>query len=355
MVQTYDHLYDLRPGDFAYQNAEAHPGGGTETVEVPSGEGVVEDQFEAHLRAMEIAYREPTAAILASLANGLDSLGFEKRASQVDSVLESFVALGANESARDKLIELVARLAELLSKAKKSWKHEFFDNPLKDRPENLIKAENIVRQLQVGINKANQDWPALSALAKTLLPENDPEMWDGSMFTDGLEDLRWDARDRREFIKSVDGMVKLIDDIQFPDESGRAREAPVAPKAKPSVVYKLSPQQKKARDFMIGKKSEVDNTFKSLEALVAGYSSSILEPEMKALFEKRVINVYEKYGKEALQYYNQKKGETVPDVRDPRVYTVYLNMLTTVELKVNNMMRHIETQYNEIKAARNKQ
>lgn len=81
-------LYDIQNFGIEDLNAWAHPGGGTETIEVPSGQGLVEDQFEAHLQGLHIAYKEPLAHALASLANKLDENGKEKVASQVDSIIQ---------------------------------------------------------------------------------------------------------------------------------------------------------------------------------------------------------------------------------------------------------------------------
>lgn len=83
-------LYGLTVEPLTNMNQRAHQGGGTETVEVASGEGLVEDQYEAHLKNLYVAYREPTAAKIAELASKLEKLGCAKLAEQVDEVLAGY-------------------------------------------------------------------------------------------------------------------------------------------------------------------------------------------------------------------------------------------------------------------------
>lgn len=68
----------------------AHPGGGMEIVETQSGEGLVEDQYEAHLKNLYVAYREPAAVRVAGLAAQLEKAGFAVVAAQVDEALGRF-------------------------------------------------------------------------------------------------------------------------------------------------------------------------------------------------------------------------------------------------------------------------
>lgn len=83
-------LYGIDPEPLASLNGRAHPGGGTATVEMPSGEGLVEDGFQAQLRAMEIAYREPVARHLVQLAELLEHTGTKKSTAAIDELLEKW-------------------------------------------------------------------------------------------------------------------------------------------------------------------------------------------------------------------------------------------------------------------------
>lgn len=87
-------LYGLPTESQEALNRRAHPGGGTETMVVESGEGLVEDQFEAHLKGLYVAYREPTAGRLAVLASSLEDIGEENLAEEVDDVLADFYEAG---------------------------------------------------------------------------------------------------------------------------------------------------------------------------------------------------------------------------------------------------------------------
>ena len=81
-----DGFYDVHPVHMSDINQEAHPGGGTEVVEVPSFEGLVEDQFEAHLRHLEVAYKQPTAVRLAQLSEQLEKSGNCSMAEEIDNL-----------------------------------------------------------------------------------------------------------------------------------------------------------------------------------------------------------------------------------------------------------------------------
>lgn len=89
-MPTRDQLYGLTVEPLANMNQRAHRGGGVEVVEVPSGEGFVEDQYEAQLKGLYVAYREPTAVKLAALATQLEVEGFVSFAEKVDDVLAGF-------------------------------------------------------------------------------------------------------------------------------------------------------------------------------------------------------------------------------------------------------------------------
>lgn len=92
-------LYGLPTESQEALNRRAHPGGGTETMVVESGEGLVEDQFEAHLKGLYVAYREPTAGRLAVLASALEEIGEENLAEEVDDVLADFYEVELVKSA----------------------------------------------------------------------------------------------------------------------------------------------------------------------------------------------------------------------------------------------------------------
>lgn len=80
-------LYNLKVYPPEELNMEAHPGGGTEVVEVPSFEGLVEDLYETQRRILNVALKEPAMARIAMLAKDLEGLGFISTASSIDDCL----------------------------------------------------------------------------------------------------------------------------------------------------------------------------------------------------------------------------------------------------------------------------
>lgn len=89
-MTDHNRLYGLTTEPLTDMNQRAHQGGGTETVEVSSGEGLVEDQYEAHLKNLYVAFREPSAVKMAELAIKLEKAGFVELAGRVDEVLAGF-------------------------------------------------------------------------------------------------------------------------------------------------------------------------------------------------------------------------------------------------------------------------
>ena len=87
-------LYGLPTESQSNLNQRAHPGGGVETVSIQSGEGLVEDLYEAHLKGLYVAYREATAGRIAALAGNLEQAGFGELAEKVDEVLAGFYEAG---------------------------------------------------------------------------------------------------------------------------------------------------------------------------------------------------------------------------------------------------------------------
>lgn len=92
-------LYNLPTESHQSLNQRAHPGGGVEVAGIESGEGLVEDQYEAHLKGLYVAYREPAAGKIAALAGALEKEGFGELAEQVDEVLAGFYDHGLVKSA----------------------------------------------------------------------------------------------------------------------------------------------------------------------------------------------------------------------------------------------------------------
>ena len=100
-------LYGLPTQSHDNLNQQAHPGGGTETIAIASGEGLVEDQYEAQLKSLYVAYREPTAGRLAALAGDLEEIGCDELAEEVDEVLAGFYEVGlAKEAATPSVGEI---------------------------------------------------------------------------------------------------------------------------------------------------------------------------------------------------------------------------------------------------------
>lgn len=85
---TRGHLLPLPTS--ADMNQAAHPGGGTVVTEA-SGEGLVEDLFEAHLRHLDVATKSAVATRLADVATAVEGMGLTRAAEAVDSIL-SFAA-----------------------------------------------------------------------------------------------------------------------------------------------------------------------------------------------------------------------------------------------------------------------
>ena len=87
MTVNSNPLYHVHPDSAADVNKESHPGGGTVTLEVPSGEGLVEDLFETQLRGLSVAMKEPTLNVLAKLADKLEKFNAIKYASIIDEFI----------------------------------------------------------------------------------------------------------------------------------------------------------------------------------------------------------------------------------------------------------------------------
>lgn len=207
MTSQYHVLYNVHPHGFEDQNVVAHPGGGTETVEVPSGEGLVEDQYEAHLRAMDIAYREPVAEVLAALGDHLEESGFSKMASHVDELLEQFVVMADKVDPATEVRQLVVWLLDKIDKPSAEYDNEVVARyTLNDVV--AFAYEKKWKQVLNSINRLTSG-----------------EIWEGSVFTIGLKNLFGDlyrstAIDKFDRIKEI-----ATEQLQFAKQD-RAKESP---------------------------------------------------------------------------------------------------------------------------------
>lgn len=232
-------LYDIDPESIASLNGRAHPGGGTTTIEVMSGEGLIEDQFEAQLRGLEIAYKEPVLRVLASLADKLDSGVAFASADEVDAIIKRF----ADDIGTDEGLEEPAQPQNtpggkdkntLIQEAKKitAVLRKFLDNayqPLRTQwmgqggMDSYKEAQTTVELLDAALN--DNDIPEAILLARKLLPTENKEMWEGGSgfigFNVGLYKLNWQDDEANKFINSARQLVGTLNKAQ------KAPDAPV--------------------------------------------------------------------------------------------------------------------------------
>lgn len=104
---------------------DAHPFGGTQSVEDPTGEGRFEDLIENQMRTLEMVAREPTLKTLASLADYLDEQKLPGLADRVDDTLRFFSAESAALGAYKEIVkaavspERLNQLVEALSDSRR--------------------------------------------------------------------------------------------------------------------------------------------------------------------------------------------------------------------------------------------
>lgn len=97
----------------------AHPHGGTQVVSVHSpsgGEGYVEDSIEQQIKMLKLVYTQPTARVLANLANDIDAEGLVALAGAIDGINRDFIKLAEEpnvfqqyKNIRDKSVEMIQK------------------------------------------------------------------------------------------------------------------------------------------------------------------------------------------------------------------------------------------------------
>lgn len=302
-VSQYDMLYGLKPDDFAIQNASAHPGGGTEVVEIASGEGLVEDQFEAHLRGMEVAYREPTAQVLAALANDLDNVGFSKLASAVDSTLEKFVVIAEDAEFVNRMREKAEELSGIMMEVQRKW-HQQKGGDYKSYSDARSLVEKISGTLLSQDALDIQDWNDIHTYASLLLPERNRELWDGSMMSPGLRNFNWPEGGQGRFVKLLHDMIREIGPVlraAKEEEQGKEEEVPADPEER-----QRASQQEVRSDRIYNTVAKVDARIKDADAVYTAYMSSIIDAKQKAEFSRKANSIYKKHLPQ-LQWYSKSR------------------------------------------------
>lgn len=106
-------LYDINPNGAADTNISAHPGGGVETLEIFSREGIVEDIYEAHMKTLEIAMKSARLESIASLASEIDEKFGPHYASMIDSILAKYAKVSDVDDYIGKILAFLDKSVEL--------------------------------------------------------------------------------------------------------------------------------------------------------------------------------------------------------------------------------------------------
>lgn len=294
-TSQYHVLYDLKPDDFELQNALAHPGGGTETIEVASGEGLVEDLFEAHLRGMAIAYKEPLANILANLANDLENSGFTKIAARVDEVLEVVAAEGDEgdgdeddedtETIRDEIRKATSGILNILNRAD-------FSSIATHLYGAKAHLDGLVLDIQIKSKEKPTAWAEIIGIAEHLLSKR-LLYGEGQIGNVDLEDDLSES-DFKLYVKLMNDIINLVKLAQHNERKleaneGRKREAP------PSVAPKTRPEIAVWRKQLKGQIDKTSYQILQIDASSKTYSSSFISPDVQENMEKRARDIYSRH------------------------------------------------------------
>jgi len=224
-------LYGITVEPLTDLNQRAHRGGGTETVETPSGEGLVEDQYEAHLKTMYVAYREPSAVKMAQLASKLEKAGFAEFAEKVDEVLAEFyspeITKTAAETLKEQILSSIGAAKYTLDSA--GFREWGIVHNLVSKPKILGQLQNIEKQFMA----KTPNWQIVDAALSFLLNE---ELLYGTTFKIGEVDLE------NVLGAQFDSYLQNVKNIQVLSEKIKASgieedRAKLAPQGKPDQVY----------------------------------------------------------------------------------------------------------------------
>jgi len=176
---------------------DAHPSGGTEVVEVSSGEGYVEDLIENQMKTLEMVAREPTLKTLASLADKLDGFGLVALADRVDDTLkffsaecaaEAFIKKMAANKDRDTILYNVKYIKSILEKYNLMFVGYEYLKRL-DRAIDVIPGggkkifpEDIQNWLNTIVREVSGDQPDWRIVYQNIQNLLDPELLEGSDF-----------------------------------------------------------------------------------------------------------------------------------------------------------------------------
>ena len=248
-------LYNVSPESHASLNARAHPGGGTEAVELRSGEGLVEDQYEAQLKGLYVAYREPAAVRLAGLAIELEKSGFVELASSVDNALGNFYQIdlvkkadaGALSQTRQEIIQNTETAKKIVGGARLARKH----------PSRTKAIAAINNRLNSIVNQMHRPAPDFAGVALILDSLLDSRILYGQWGDTDELDLENDLEPHFETYK---GALEKIRDLL---EIGKY-EAPLPTSAESSPASPQAPQISQATTDFI---SRGDKALEAYEVL----------------------------------------------------------------------------------------
>lgn len=295
-MTDYSALYDVNPQESAEAvNIAAHPGGGTMILNVASGEGLVEDIFEAQLRGLEIAYKEPIGRVLASLANRLDDLGIEKSANLVDGILEKFAAesggstssgeVGGEDLGSDAFEFMdepdeessdpreMLRIVNLDVERMLDLMHVNF-SANNDYSSDKMKVEFLVGEIKGGL--ANKDFVQASKGAVNLLAGLNQmrSAWLGA----NPEELFTTREDFTEFSNIASKVSKLLNRLSAVVKS--------QPKSRARTVNQAN------KERLLNQMAQAENLGKALNISLMRASNKITDPHKKKAFNDAVLQLW---------------------------------------------------------------
>jgi len=342
MSDPRKYLYDIHPVGSESQNAMAHPGGGTETVEIASGEGLVEDLYESHLVALEIAYSTPVASELAKLANDLEDQGLVSLANNVDDTLANFVkqanplmkelrdALGVLRSIiRGADFGLVASMRDAKS-IMKSWISDVESNTRMGKYDDAL----------IAVNRLGSE---------ELLTGSFGQIYEVDLENDLTEDNYF------EWVRNVAKTKAILEQLgqpkSAPEETHRQRveKESVQPAATPKVPAKVpefSPESKQRYDMLMVEVSKINDLWTAIDYQLDERSGNIIDADQLAKYEASARSITQRYIQTLTYWKKHREAISSPHELSMRRYGDVLSVVNRVLSTLVKMNSELDRAYN---------